>query len=591
MPGGLLYPPDPYEMNHPPRNFVPRLVVSMLALLLIGGGLALLSFKLGPVLRAEVAGESFRAMLSREVSKSIKVDGEFSSLSLGEGWKVETSGFKSTGWPGEAIGALDAQGVFGIFDPWGILHRVWQVDLISIDEGRFVLREPDNALKRPVVPGKKPWYAAVMPSRFHCRWIECARTRVDFPFAGRVGGLRDVRLGATMIGQNLKYYGSGGSLEFPGFPALAMDALEVYVTREMVEVGYAYLRQTSAGDGRLELSGRLGQHEDKSIQARVVIHDFDSAPFLPASLAKSVRGRLTANATYAVDREGKNPSGTGTVRILGGVLDNLPALDVLAKRQRNPDLKRFAFDDVSLNYRLAGSSLDLSRFVISAPGKMEVTGNATWQLDGSQGSADLSFGRMPLSSWLPSKLIAKVHGTATGNVSWKWEARDLSGGHGRGRLSLENGRLKGFQFQDFLNRFFEDKQYLDLHVPVATLQWEHGSDGTHLRNIELLSPGVAGVRGSLVVDGEGRLSGEVLAGASAQLLTWLPDATKTVFGVERDGLHWAKVNLSGTLDDPVQDLGKQVLRQLEKHPFAMARLALKGVSWWLGDLLRPKKTR
>jgi len=167
----------------------------------------------------------------------------------------------------------------------------------------------------------------------------------------------------------------------------------------------------------------------------------------------------------------------------------------------------------------------------------------------------------------------------------------LSGGHGRGRLSLENGRLKGFQFQDFLNRFFEDKQYLDLHVPVATLQWEHGSDGTHLRNIELLSPGVAGVRGSVVVDAEGRLSGEVLAGASAQLLTWLPDATKTVFGVERDGLHWAKVNLSGTLDDPVQDLGKQVLRQLEKHPFAMARLALKGVSWWLGDLLRPKKTR
>jgi len=468
---------------------------------------------------------------------------------------------------------------------------VWQVDLISIDEGRFVLREPDNALKRPVVPGKKPWYAAVMPSRFHCRWIECARTRVDFPFAGRVGGLRDVRLGATMIGQNLKYYGSGGSLEFPGFPALAMDALEVYVTREMVEVGYAYLRQTSAGDGRLELSGRLGQHEDKSIQARVVIHDFDSAPFLPASLAKSVRGRLTANATYAVDREGKNPSGTGTVRILGGVLDNLPALDVLAKRQRNPDLKRFAFDDVSLNYRLAGSSLDLSRFVISAPGKMEVTGNATWQLDGSQGSADLSFGRMPLSSWLPSKLIAKVQGTAIGNLSWKWEARDLGGGHGRGRLSLENGRLKGFQFQDFLHRFFDDKQYLDLHVPVATLQWEHGSDGTHLRNIELLSPGVAGVRGSLVVDGEGRLSGEVLAGASAQLLTWLPDATKTVFGVERDGLHWAKVNLSGTLDDPVQDLGKQVLRQLEKHPFAMARLALKGVSWWLGDLLLPKKTR
>ena len=39
------------------------------------------------------------------------------------------------------------------------------------------------------------------------------------------------------------------------------------------------------------------------------------------------------------------------------------------------------------------------------------------------------------------------------------------------------------------------------------------------------------------------------------------------------------------MKEPKNNLTPQLLHQLEKHPIAMAELAMRGLSWWLGDLL------
>jgi hypothetical protein len=44
----------------------------------------------------------------------------------------------------------------------------------------------------------------------------------------------------------------------------------------------------------------------------------------------------------------------------------------------------------------------------------------------------------------------------------------------------------------------------------------------------------------------------------------------------------------GTEHKPETDFTAQVLRQLEKHPIALAELAVRGISWWLGDILHTK---
>jgi hypothetical protein len=56
-----------------------------------------------------------------------------------------------------------------------------------------------------------------------------------------------------------------------------------------------------------------------------------------------------------------------------------------------------------------------------------------------------------------------------------------------------------------------------------------------------------------------RLEGHLLIGLSPKILGWIPGAAEKVFVEERDGLRWAQVNVSGTPDEPKEDLTKRLI--------------------------------
>jgi hypothetical protein len=127
-----------------------------------------------------------------------------------------------------------------------------------------------------------------------------------------------------------------------------------------------------------------------------------------------------------------------------------------------------------------------------------------------------------------------------------------------------------------------------MNLTQAGCSWRQDHTGLHLDKINVLAPGQAGLRGSVHIAPDGALSGTILAGLPESALKWLPDATKTVFARSEDGLHWCSIKVWGTEKKPETDFTAQVLRQLEKHPIALAELAVRGISWWLGDILHTK---
>ena len=56
-----------------------------------------------------------------------------------------------------------------------------------------------------------------------------------------------------------------------------------------------------------------------------------------------------------------------------------------------------------------------------------------------------------------------------------------------------------------------------------------------------------------------RLDGSLLIGLSPKILGWIPGAQERVFTEERDGLRWATVNISGTPDQPKEDLTRRLI--------------------------------
>jgi hypothetical protein len=558
---------------------------TVLAILAVGGYLAARHF-LPPLLAAWVAGPDFNRLLSQAVGHALKVDGTFGTLTLGPDLSVTAEGFNSTGWPGQAIGGLDSGRATGWFDPWAVFRGRWEIDRIDIARADFRIVAPDNALKKddPVVP-PRPWYAFVMPSQFHCGWIECPDMTIELPVGQSIVRGAHLRMGAMMVGRNFKYFGRNGTLEFPGYPHLAVDALQVYVTREVIDIGYLYLREPGSTQSNLRLACRLGQQQDKSIAAEVEVTSLDLRPFLPDDIARVLAGRLYGTLRYATGPTGGDATGNGSLRVEGASLSDWDYLDRMAARSGNPALQRLSFRHVSLDYVLSGDTVTVSNLAVEGREQVDLRGGGTWDMATDTASVSLAASRIPLGAYLPATIAGGLQGELAGQVDWSWQGTQLTEGRGGGSLELSGAVLRDFSFQKFLSRFLKNRSYDDLALSRASLRWKQDEQGLRVEQIDVVAAGLAGLRGSVRVAPDGALSGTVLAGLPASSLGWLPDATTTVFARKEDGLFWATIAVSGTEKKPETDLTGQVMAQLDKHPVALADLALRGLSWWVGDAL------
>ena len=528
-------------------------------------------------------------MISQAVSHALKVEGQFGPLELQPDASVMAESFTSEGWPGQAIGSLDATRARGWFNPWGVLRGEWSVPRIDIERAELRVVNPDDKLKGedPVIP-PKPWYAFLLPSQFVCGWIECPDMNIELPLGSKNVRGENQHIGAMMIGKNFKYFGKGGRVVYPDYPPMEIDALEVYVTREMIDIGYLYLREPQSPRSNLQLAMRLGQHADKSIKASAKINRLDIVPFLPADVAKVLSGKLDGTLQYATDTSGKNISGGGKVSLTDGALRNWDYLEHLAARSGDPAFKHLAIDEASVTYALKGDLIRVSEMDLRVADGIAASGRGSWNTQNSAATLALEVTGIPLGAYLPPDIAGSLRGSIGGTVEWSWNGTDVAQGNGGGTLNLQDAKLAGFRFQAFLDRFFKSRDYAEMHLREAGCDWRQDHTGLYLENINILAQGQAGVRGSLHLAPDGQLSGTLLAGLPASALKWLPDATTTVFARSEDGLHWCSIKVSGTEHKPETDFTAQVLRQLEKHPIALAELAARGISWWLGDFLHTK---
>jgi hypothetical protein len=572
------------------RAVLRKILIALLALgVLVGAAGFILRHDITGLLSRWVAGPAFNRMLSQAVANALKVDGQFGPLELQPDLSVTAEGFTSKGWPGQAIGSLDTTRARGWFDPWAVFRGQWSVPRIDIDRATFRVINPDDKLKAedPVLP-PKPWYAFLMPSQFTCGWIECPDMTIELPLGPQNVRGENLRVGATMIGKNFKYFGKGGRVVYPDYPALEVDALEVYVTREVIDIGYLYLRQPRSPRSNLQLALRLGQHADKSVKATATINRLDIVPFLPADVAKVLGGELSGTLDFATDPSGKHSTGSGTVSLGNGVLHDWDYLDQLAARSGDPSLQQLVINEAAITYALEDKVITVSDLAIRAGDSITASGRGSWNTQSSDATLSLEVAGVPLGAYLPPNIAGSLRGTIGGTVDWAWHGTEVARGTGGGALELQDAKLSGFRFQAFLDRFLKSRDYAEMNLSRAAARWRQDETGLYLEDVNILAPGQAGLRGSVHIAPDGGLSGTILAGLPDSALHWLPGATETVFDRQEDGLHWCAIQVSGTERKPKTNFTEQVLSQLKKHPIAMAELAARGISWWLGDILHTK---
>lgn len=118
---------------------------------------------------------------------------------------------------------------------------------------------------------------------------------------------------------------------------------------------------------------------------------------------------------------------------------------------------------------------------------------------------------------------------------------------------------------------------MELNECSAEVHWE--APTLEIKNIAVEDNGKFRLEG-LVSVREKSLGGAIQLGVAREYLEWLPNAEE-VFANDRGGYLWTTVHLSGTIEQPQQDLSPRIIDALKESPGAFLGLILRQVGDWL----------
>ena len=189
------------------------------------------------------------------------------------------------------------------------------------------------------------------------------------------------------------------------------------------------------------------------------------------------------------------------------------------------------------------------------------------------------FDQLPIREWLPASWKDHVAGEAAGNVHWRGKNPKLEAAAVQGSLRVEDGRLRRLPFLQKLASITGKKSIEELELNECSAEVDWDSPTVEIKDIAVEDKGKFRIEGSVSVRKKA-LSGAIQLGVAREYLEWLPQAGE-IFASERGGYLWTTVHLSGTIDQPQQDLSPRVIEALKESPGAFLGLIFRQVGDWL----------
>jgi len=159
----------------------------------------------------------------------------------------------------------------------------------------------------------------------------------------------------------------------------------------------------------------------------------------------------------------------------------------------------------------------------------------------------------------------------------------------QGSLQLRDGVLTALPVLDRLAAYSDTERFRRLVMSEARLDYRQEGKRLELTDVVLVSDGLTRLEGRMdVVDG--RLSGVFDFGVVPGTLARIPGAETKVFVPGREGMLWTTFRVSGTLEDPKEDLSERMIAAAKERMFEVlpetGLLVLKNSGRAAGDLAK-----
>lgn len=373
------------------------LLIVLAAMGVVVGLIALTLVILSPRFTPMIEGPEFRAELDKQTSKGLHFTGRYEPIKRTGFASVETAGFKAADGV-KAMKSLEARGITGTFNPWGVLLRRWQIDRVNIERGIVEIQvyEP-----KPEPKKSRPWYAIFMPDRVYLCEVTCANTDVTWKVHGERSGIFGTQLRITPHGRDFVYRAKGGTLRNNGLtPDMTVQAIHMLITKTVLEL-YQLDLATKEG-GSIHVTGDAGMRDEKHVDAKLEFDGVAVGPWLPAELQEGVSGRARGGVTWKAGEQTLEAStGQGQITVTNGELNDLALLDYLAAATGKKTLEHVELERCEVKFRWKFSEFEVTSLDLGSEGKFSLRGTLKFGKGGSL-TGTLELGMAPaLLAWLP----------------------------------------------------------------------------------------------------------------------------------------------------------------------------------------------
>lgn len=326
-----------------------------------------------------------------------------------------------------------------------------------------------------------------------------------------------------------------------GFGGVSRGVWEIMATRiHKLEVGLDLTVKNEEVD--VDSAGERGANivDEKGWVPRDV--ELESLEISDFSLAAETKTGPVAATGMAVLLESESGKNSYKISIDGGDLKTsmawLPPLHI-----------------DSLNGRYSDGDIYATDVEVAAWSKGRISGAGEWNANAGTYSFEGQAEGMKCEDVLDETWSRKLQGDLEASFS----VNNFSGGFAaNGDLKIRNGVLTAMPVLDILAAYADTRRFRTLQLSEASTEWRYEDGIVTLSNLKMASEGLLRLEGTVTIDGDA-LDGRLLLGIVPGLLTNLPGAETHVFKPGERGMLWAPIHITGTIDEPEEDLSERLI--------------------------------
>lgn len=228
-------------------------------------------------------------------------------------------------------------------------------------------------------------------------------------------------------------------------------------------------------------------------------------------------------------------------------------------------LKQIDIDRVRLRYQDEAVFITDASATIFDGGRIDATGE--WSGETKQFTLEGTAKGIQAEKLLNENWAKRI----TGEVSSSFTVDGRTGlPVANGTMTIDKGVLTALPMLDALAAYADTRRFRVLALNEARTDWQWKKDELVLSNLVLSSEGLIRVEGRLAIRDQA-IEGIFRLGLAPGTLASIPGAETDVFLPGESGLLWTVVHLTGTLDDPKEDLTNRLIaaagmRMFDKIP-------------------------